>query len=113
MTVHLTEPITLNNSGAEISAVTLTPSIFQKLLSLSLGTYYLIFIPFIMYNLSFISIICLAYKQYKSQCNILLKIDCSCYIIYSPFRYSRNTIWCITTTSMLTNKTECNLEHHP
>ena len=66
MRVRLTEPITLSDSGEEISAVTLTPSIYQKLLSLSRGTYYIIFIPFIMYNLSFISIICVVYKQYKS-----------------------------------------------
>ena len=112
MTVHLTEPITLNDSGEEISAVTLTPSIFQKLLSLSSGTYYIIFIPFIMYNVSFISIIYVVYKQYKSLCNILLKIDCSSFIIYSHFRYNKNTIWSITTTLTLTKKTECNPEHH-
>ena len=71
MTVHLAEPITLNDSDEEISAVTLTPSIFKKLLNLSRGTYYIIFIQFIMYNVSFISITCVVYKQYKSLCNIL------------------------------------------
>ena len=30
MTVCLSEPITVSDSGEEISAVTLTPSIFQK-----------------------------------------------------------------------------------
>ena len=112
MTVCLSEPITVSDSGEVISAVTLTPSIFQKLLNLSRGMYYIIFIPFIMYKLSFIFIICVVYKQYKYLCNILLTIDCSCYITYSHFRYNRNTIWCITTTSTLINKTECNPEHH-
>ena len=37
MTVHLAEPITLNDSDEEILAVTLTPSIFKKLLNLSRG----------------------------------------------------------------------------
>ena len=34
MTVHPSEPITVSDSGEEISAVTLTPSVLQKLLNL-------------------------------------------------------------------------------
>ena len=63
MMVHLTEPITLNDSDEEILAVILTPSIFKKLLNLSRGAYYIIFIQCIMYNESFISITCKVYKH--------------------------------------------------